>query len=88
MFDPSEWTVGEFHKTCSAFPVSDIQVNIYLKILHGPVIEASRLEVSAWIADRFNGVPITKGCRVENVKPLTANFGTGNFQWNGVVVPY
>ncbi|KAH0424830.1 hypothetical protein CcaCcLH18_11328 [Colletotrichum camelliae] len=84
LFVPSEWTVGEFNKTCSAFPNSDIQVNIYPKIPHGPVIEASRLEVSAWIADRFNGIPITKGCGVENVKPLTENFGTGNVQWNGV----
>lgn len=78
---PASLTMEDFNLTCSTFPESPAHAKIYPGMDHGQVLESARADISAWLDDRFKGVPVEPGCSVENIKPLTGLYSQGDLFW-------
>ena len=56
--------------TCAKYPRSQLQYLTYAGVTHVPVLYASQVTWLDWIADRFAGKPVPKGCAVSSIASL------------------
>ncbi|KAI8211234.1 hypothetical protein N0V92_011473 [Colletotrichum tropicale] len=85
---PANLTLDDFNQTCTTFPESPVHARVYPDMGHGQVLEAARADIAAWIAARFEGVPVEKTCVHEDVKPFTDRYAVGDIFWHGTAVPF
>ncbi|KAG8673905.1 hypothetical protein FPOAC1_007224 [Fusarium poae] len=75
------YTEEDFNATCKEFPESTAEYKLYPDLDHFVVTEASQADYLPWIADRFNNVTLTKGCKKSVVTPATKKFGIVSQNW-------
>ena len=78
---PASLTMEDFNLTCSTYPESPAHVKLYPGMDHGQVLESARVDIAAWLDDRFNGIPVWPGCSVEHIEPLTQLYSQGDLFW-------
>ena len=57
-------------KTCDVFPDDQLHYVRYEGITHVPVLYAGQYFYPDWIKDRFGGVEVPAGCKMETVSPV------------------
>ncbi|TPX18735.1 uncharacterized protein E0L32_002592 [Thyridium curvatum] len=82
---PANLTMADFDLTCSTYPESRVHARLYPEMAHGQVLEAAKGDILAWIAERFEGTPVSQGCSKENVQPLTDRYGRDGVFWTASV---
>ncbi|KAK1625745.1 hypothetical protein BDP81DRAFT_483582 [Colletotrichum phormii] len=85
---PNNLTLDDFNQTCTSFPESPVHARVYPSMGHGQVLEAARADIAAWIAARFEGVPVEKTCVKEEAKPLTDRYAIGELFWHATAQPF
>jgi hypothetical protein len=61
-------TTAAVKKTCEMFPQSKLQYSMYEGVTHAPIMFAAHNEWINWISDRFDGVELESGCKLETVR--------------------
>jgi pimeloyl-ACP methyl ester carboxylesterase len=61
-------TTAAVKKTCEMFPQSKLQYSMYEGVTHAPIMYAAHNEWINWISDRFDGVELESGCKLETVQ--------------------
>ncbi|KAJ9615884.1 hypothetical protein H2200_001961 [Cladophialophora chaetospira] len=67
VFEPG--TTAAVNATCASFPNHSLQYAMFQGVSHVPVLNAGQQIWLEWIADRFNGIPASKGCSSTLYKP-------------------
>ncbi|GKU07196.1 unnamed protein product [Fusarium langsethiae] len=80
-----EYAVEDFNETCKEFPESTAEYRSYPDLDHGAVLHAAKSDYLPWIADRFNGVKLAKGCKTVKVSPATENFSLVTQDWMALI---
>ncbi|KAI5293843.1 hypothetical protein KEM52_005126 [Ascosphaera acerosa] len=62
-------TEDDFKKTCDKYPDSTAELLLYPGQDHMPTMYASWGQIIPWIYDRFNGKPLSKGCKTTTIQP-------------------
>lgn len=75
-------TLQDFNRSCAAFPESKAEIILYDGLAHDPAFQAAQIDYFPWIADRFNGVPASKGCSYSRRSNVTDNFATVAIMYN------
>lgn len=57
------------NQTCSMFPAAQLQYIRYEAVTHAPVLYAGQYVYLDWIRDRFEGVNVPQGCKMETLRP-------------------
>ena len=79
-------TVSAAEKTAQAFPDSRIQLATFPGVTHDPVLFASQRIWLDWIAERFNGVEVKRGCeRIHIPEPKHKPLATYQTEMNWTV---
>jgi len=63
-------TTAAVEKTCSMLPGSKLQYSMYEGVTHAPIMYAAHDQWRDWIADRFDGVELDNGCKMETVRAV------------------
>ena len=66
-------TEEDFDLTCEAFPNSTAELLLYPDLDHDPVSYAAQADYLGWIADRFNNVPLEKGCQKRTIARVVSS---------------
>jgi hypothetical protein len=61
-------TSSAVERTCELFPGSKLQYSMYEGVTHAPIMYAAHTQWTDWIADRFDGVELEGGCKMETVR--------------------
>jgi pimeloyl-ACP methyl ester carboxylesterase len=61
-------TTAAVKATCEMFPQSKLQYSMYEGVTHSPIMFAAHNEWINWISDRFDGVELESGCKLETVQ--------------------
>lgn len=77
----ASFTEDDFNKTCEEYPESRAELALYEKLNHDVAAQASQAEYIRWINDRFENVPVEKGCKWRRVKPATERFSKMQQYW-------
>ncbi|KAH8704468.1 Alpha/Beta hydrolase protein [Phaeosphaeriaceae sp. PMI808] len=67
-------TESDFNRTCEAYPDSSATLLLYPGADHDVSAMTTQQDYFGWIADRFAGVPVEKGCRTHTMVPITNRF--------------
>ncbi|KAF2010400.1 alpha/beta-hydrolase [Aaosphaeria arxii CBS 175.79] len=67
----TEW---DFNQTCSHFPDSRATLLLYPGADHNVAAQVPQLDYLKWIADRFAGVKVSKGCEIREVETVTTRY--------------
>ncbi|KAL4728230.1 hypothetical protein ACLX1H_004972 [Fusarium chlamydosporum] len=78
----AKYAEEDFDETCKDFPESTAEYKTYPDLDHGAVLHASHSDFLPWIADRFNGVKLAKGCKKSKVSPATENHSIFGHDWS------
>ncbi|UZP45064.1 hypothetical protein NXS19_012876 [Fusarium pseudograminearum] len=81
----AKYAVEDFDAKCKEFPESTAEYRSYPGLDHGAVLHAAKVDYLPWIADRFNGVKIAKGCKKVEVKPATDRFSLVTQDWMALI---
>ncbi|KAB2580198.1 hypothetical protein DBV05_g1260 [Lasiodiplodia theobromae] len=68
-------TAESVRRACEANPESSVELVSFENVTHVPVMFAGQRVWLDWVADRFNGVPVEKGCRNRTFSPLRREEG-------------
>lgn len=68
-------TAESVRRACEANPESSVELVSFENVTHVPVMFAGQRVWLDWVADRFNGVPVEKGCRNRTLGPLRREEG-------------
>ncbi|KAL2866502.1 putative secretory lipase [Aspergillus lucknowensis] len=70
-----------FDKQCEAFPDSEAQYLLLPGLDHDGAVQASHSNYFPWIADRFDGKAVNRGCTKTTVTVATDRFATVEQVW-------
>lgn len=68
-------TAESVRRACEANAESSVELVSFENVTHVPVMFAGQRVWLDWVADRFNGVPVEKGCRNRTLGPLRREEG-------------
>ncbi|KAF9640793.1 putative secretory protein [Lasiodiplodia theobromae] len=68
-------TAESVRRACEANAESSVELVSFENVTHVPVMFAGQRVWLDWVADRFNGVPVEKGCRNRTLSPLRREEG-------------
>ncbi len=88
---PPQTTTNAVNRTCGSFPESHLQYVTYTGVTHVPVMFASQRLWLDWIAERFAGAHVEKGCHTSVVSSARLyDSYQKNFNWiiTPVTEPY
>lgn len=77
-----EYAVEDFDEKCKEFPESTAEFRSYPDLDHDAVTHASTKDYMPWIADRFDGVKLEKGCKKVKVTPVTEKYSVVALPWS------
>ncbi|KAL0940536.1 putative secretory lipase [Colletotrichum truncatum] len=75
----------DLEATCKEYPDSAAELLLYPELDHDPAFQAAQVDYLPWIADRFNNVPVKRGCTKRTVGPATKHFSITQQSWEGIV---
>lgn len=81
----AKYAEEDFDAKCKEFPESTAEYRTYPDLDHGAVLHASHSDFLPWIADRFNGVKLSKGCKKVEVSPATDRFSLVTQDWVALI---
>ena len=84
-------TTNAVNKTCGSFPDTQLQYTTYVGVTHVPVMFASQRLWLDWIADRFAGAKVEKGCHssaINSARPYNTYQTEFNWILARVTQPY
>lgn len=64
-------TVADYNATCKEFPHTSAHLYLYPGLNHDFAFIAAQEQFLPWIMDRFDHVPVSKGCQYTTVVPST-----------------
>ncbi|KAI1323292.1 secretory lipase [Xylariaceae sp. FL0255] len=79
---PETLTIASVNATCEAVPESQLEFAMFDGVGHVPVLYAGQQVWLDWIADRFKGVKVSKGCKQTLYSPqLNVSDFQGDFAY-------
>ncbi|KAF9878434.1 putative secretory lipase [Colletotrichum karsti] len=71
--------------TCKTYPESVTELLLYPELDHDPAFQAAQVDYLAWIADRFNKIPVKTGCTKRTIEPAGTQHSLTQQTWEAVI---
>jgi hypothetical protein len=67
---PIPITTAAVNATCTQYPESQLEYLTFANVTHVPVMYAAQRTWLEWIEDRFEGIDVSDGCKVQNTSSV------------------